>query len=472
MALQPIPLAGESYQLTSTPAAQHRLMNLYPEALPDGGRAKYYLKSTSGLVQTATAGAGPILSMASVGGSLFVISGTEAHLLADAGPPFQFNLGSVGALAGTHEHASIAVGLVGPVFCVPPRAYVGDFAGSAVSQITAGGGNWPAAGVSSVCYLDGYYVFTARDGSYFFTSDLLSPTVFSGVSFARMSSEVDFFGHCTAFNHELWLWGGRTVSVWYNTGDPTTPFSPRTGAVIHKGCGAYRSIVELDGSLWWLATDGCVYRTVGYQAKRVSTHAIEELLADYADSNFQTVSACGFTHEGHGFYALQLPSIGRTFVYDVTTGLWHERSSTNGGTGIWTINAACQRQGVTFFGDSVDGKLWLMERGTLTEKGVSVQRLAQLPGLVTHGPRAFMSRLEIEMQVGIAGASSMLLSWSDDGGVNYSTPRSLSTGSAGQTRTRVATTRLGSFRQRVLRLQAAGPVSVYAVDVDMGAGDS
>ena len=35
---------------------------------------------------------------------------------------------------------------------------------------------------------------------------------------------------------------------------------------------------EINGSLWWLGTDGVVYRTNGYQGKRVSTHALEELL--------------------------------------------------------------------------------------------------------------------------------------------------------------------------------------------------
>jgi hypothetical protein len=42
-----------------------------------------------------------------------------------------------------------------------------------------------------------------------------------------------------------------------------------------------------------------VYRTVGYQAKRVSTHALEELLA--YDGGLRTISACAFTHEGHSY---------------------------------------------------------------------------------------------------------------------------------------------------------------------------
>jgi hypothetical protein len=97
----------------------------------------------------------------------------------------------------------------------------------------------------------------------------------------------------------------------------------------------------------------------------------------------------------------------------------------------------------------VTGALWSPDSSVATEKGATIQRTAQLPALVTHGPRAFMARLEVEMEVGTnASASPLLLSWSDDGGTTYTTPRSLDAGTTGQTRLRVATTRLGSFRQR------------------------
>jgi hypothetical protein len=121
----------------------------------------------------------------------------------------------------------------------------------------------------------------------------------------------------------------------------------------------------------------------------------------------------------------------------------------------------------------VTGALWSPDSSVATEKGATIQRTAQLPALVTHGPRAFMARLEVEMEVGTnASASPLLLSWSDDGGTTYTTPRSLDTGTTGQARLRVATTRLGSFRQRVLRLAGSGRVTVYGVDADMGTGDS
>jgi hypothetical protein len=474
MPLAPIPLTAESYQLDSTPAAQHRALNMFAEALPTDARSKHYLKSTPGLVQAATTGAGPVYTTAAISGSFFAIAGSRAYCLLDDGSTAATDLGSVGTVSSDYYHTSLAIGLVGPVFCVPPNAYVGDFLFMPVAQITTGAGNWPASGVSSVCYLDGYYIFTSFDGSTFFTSDLLSPSVFSGVSFVALSSEVDFFEHCCAFKRELWMFGPSSTSVWYNSGDPTTPFAPRTGAVMRPGCGSYRTITELNGSLFFLGVDGVVYRTTGsYQLKRVSTHALEELISGYDDGYLRTISACAFSHDGHEFYSLQLPVIGRSFVYDCSTDKWHERSSSSLGTGIWSINTATQLGARWLLGDSANGLLWHIDGTLATEKGVAVKRLAQLPALVSHGPRAFMSRIEFEMEVGIGGASTpVTLSWSDDGGTSYNAGRALATGAASARKTRVFTTRLGSFRQRVLRLTSAGQLTVYGANADMGAGDS
>jgi hypothetical protein len=480
MALSPIPLASESYQVLSTAAAQHRLLNLYAETLPDGARAKYYLKSTPGLALEIQCAAGPITASASSAETFFCISGGRAFRFSITNGTFSASrdfgpINTTLAELNDDSHHSIAVGLGAQVYCVPPTAWVADFTSPTINRITPGSGNFPTEGVSSVCYLDGYYIFTVYGGEYFFTSDLLSPTVFSGVSFTKISSEVDFVEHCTTHNGELWLFGQRTISAWYNSGDPTTPFAPRPGGVIRGGCGSYKTVRRIDGSLWWVSTDGVVYRSSGYQGKRVSTHAIEEVLATFyaGVGSLKSLWACAFAFEGHSFYALSLPLFNRTFVYDCSTDMWHERSSNAAGTSRWQINTASETPMGWLLGDSQDGRFWSMERATATEKGVDMPRVAQLPALVTHGPRAFMSRLEVEMQVGIGGVSSpVLLSWSDDGGTNYSTPRSLPTGSSGQMRTRVATTRLGSFRQRLIRLTGTGPMTVYGVDADTGVGES
>ena len=107
-----------------------------------------------------------------------------------------------------------------------------------------------------------------------------------------------------------------------------------------------------------------------------------------------------------------------------------------------------------------------------TDAGVTVIRQAVLPPLWAKTRRAFCSRIEIEMEVGgpsVAGPVS--LDWSDDGSRTWKPARTLATGIIGDTRKRVFTTRLGSFRQRTFRLTTHGLTRFYAADADIAPGE-
>ena len=382
--------------------------------------------------------------------------------------PAPLLLGVVGT-AAPPDTVSIAIGLTAVVFCVPPNAWVTDFdvISPAWEQITTGTGNFPVDGANSVCYINGYYVFTQL--TEFFLSKLLDATHFDSLDFVAISSEVDYIERGVAYNGELWLFCQNSVRVWYDTGAADAPFRPRTGGVIPHGIGSARTIVNLDGSLWWLGIDNVVYRNAGYQAVRVSTHAVEQVIATFDNGFLRNAIACGWMHDGHAFYALSLPAVGQTFVYDAATAVWHERCSDALGLARWNINTASLLGARVIHGDGTNGQLYHTSAATTQENGTDVPRIATLPAIVTHGPRGFMSRLEVEMEVGDADApGSVTLDWSDDGGLNFTGgPRSLSTGAAGATRTRVATTRLGSFRERVLRLTANKPMTAFGVDADV-----
>lgn len=65
----------------------------------------------------------------------------------------------------------------------------------------------------------------------------------------------------------------------------------------------------------------------------------------------------------------------------------------------------------------------------------------------------------------------VVVDWSDDGGFSWGGgPRTLNAGTSIQTRKRVFTTRLGSFRERVFRLTTQKRTIIYGVDADISAG--
>lgn len=483
--LHPIPLASETYELSST-ASSEQLVNWFAEKSPPGGRSPFILKPTPGLTSFDTLGSGPILALEALAapsfgphyrtGTYWAISGTNAYVRReDLGGAT--NLGSVGTVTSgsggglpglqpaDYNAVQIAIGLNAVLFCVPPEVYVTPIPiGGGVVQLIAGVNNYPG-GASSIAYLDGYYVFLSFSGETIFVSNLLDPTHFTALAFAQISAYADYGDRLFVHNSQLWVFGQRAAQPWYDTGDPTFPFAPVPGSQVPYGLGSQRSIVEIDNSLIFLANDGCVYQIHGYIATKISSPAVEEKLSGYRGGYLRDITACGFSFEGHKFYALTLPATGYTLVYDCEIKLWHERSTANS---VWMVASATHLDGRVILGDRSNGNLYHMDSANPLENGVAMTRRAALPALVTHGPRGFMNRVEIEMSVGVDGGT-VSLDWSDDGGVSYRTPaRVLSLGAAGATRKRVVATRLGSFYTRNLRLQTTGGnPSVYAVDCDV-----
>ena len=92
-----------------------------------------------------------------------------------------------------------------------------------------------------------------------------------------------------------------------------------------------------------------------------------------------------------------------------------------------------------------------------------------LPPLYADTRRAFCVRAEVEMEA--PPSTDVVLRWSDDGGRTFAGgPRTMSGQIASAQRRRLVTTRLGSFRERVFRIETHGRVSLYAMDADIAGG--
>jgi hypothetical protein len=475
-----LPMPYDWYQHPSLPLNSQLLLNLMAEQEPTGSRAEVALISTPGLEDTGwTLGAGPVLAINSdMPGSIYAISGAHAYRLNHpvGGTTTITDLGSVGtaSVAGQWDYnvmPTIAVGPVGAVICVPPRAYTCTHGGT-LNQI---GGTFP--GALSVAALDGYFVYTSIDpGTKFFCNLLLDPTAFNALDFAYADAQPNILSRVITLNGELWFMGDAGLEVWFDSGDGDFPFRKRSGGVISNGLAATRSVAIGDNSVFWLGEGGIVFRSQGYRAVRISNHAIEAHLRFLGLQN--VVAALSYTQDGKVFYVLSYSTA--TFVYDCSTKTWHARASTVDGTGPWRASAVAQFTGSCVFGDSLSGKLFYGNPNIGTEAGVQVLRQFTLPPIWGGTHRAFCSRVEVEMEVGgEASPQECYLTWSDNGGRTItSSTRTLHTGigtSEAALRARPFTTRLGSFRSRVFTVSAAGSdsrVAFYAVDADIQPGSS
>lgn len=463
--LRRIPLSLETYQHPSTQLSSKLLLNMFAEQQPADARTAAALIPTPGYELFMTVGTGPIHAISDdQPGVIYVISGTHLYMLSRIdGVWTAADLGDVGTPSGGFDpdylFYTIAVGPTAVVVCSPPNAYVSTNGGP-VALITT---TWPSYGASSVTYLDGYFVFTGQgDPHFFFISELLDPTSVDALDFAALDAFPNAIFRVMTLGPDLWFAGAAGWEIWYNAGNADFPFRRRH--LLQRSVGSGKSITKGDESLFWWSADGRVYRTVAYQEERISTHAIEATLP--GDIN----SAYVQNHLGHIFYVLNLANL--SLVYDVATKVWHTQSSALDGYGPWRGTCATANiANLPLIGDGGAGRLIRPNPDLSTDMGVAVQRQVVLPPLYDVGKRVFCARLEIEMEVGSAMTpEAVILQWSDDGGVAFTGSRLMSVSLSGQTRRRVYTTRLGSFRNRVFRLTSQHAMTVYAIDADLTEG--
>ena len=465
--------AVESYALQSLPASARRLINLYSEKLPEDSPWPWIIRSTPGLTPAFQLGGGPVYQMNdALSGRLYIVSGSHFFRLrpeAESGPE---DLGEVGAPA--RGFPTIAVGTTSACVCVPPRAFVADHSGP-MTEITDPA--FTQYGASSVAYLDGYYIFTAfENSSRWFCSNLLSGTTFDGLNFAYADTRPNVVRRVIVHRGDVWLLGEGGLEAWYDAGGQNFPFKRRAGSDIAYGCGAPQSVAIIDNSIFYLSYLGIVFRINGYQAVRVSTSFIEEWIRN--NSDYTLIDACGHTFEGHAFYSVSFngstAATRRTFVYDCQTERWAERASGLGASDVWLGQSAAQRGQVVLIGSRANGQIYNLDPGSDADNGQILTRIATLPPIWAETDRAFMHRLTLEMQPGIMPKDNRIqLDVSDDGGLNYRTrPDGVVAGVLGDTKHRTAWTRLGSFRQRVLRFTLNGPCALYGADVEMDKGTS
>jgi hypothetical protein len=72
-------ILGSSYVARSTNAADNRMVNLFPEIIPEGGKEAAFLNRAPGLRLVTSVGVGPIRGMLQSGQWLYVVSNNQLY---------------------------------------------------------------------------------------------------------------------------------------------------------------------------------------------------------------------------------------------------------------------------------------------------------------------------------------------------------------------------------------------------------
>lgn len=499
------PILGSSYVIRSVNAADNRMINLYPEVIPEGGKEPAYLQRCPGLTRVVTVGAGPIRGLYTLSNFLYVVSGDQLYklnsnyalqgandLLLESG---SFLLLEDGSRILLQDQSNPSLGVIsgtGPVsmadngtqifIAANPDGYIYNTATDSFAQITDP--DFP--GAVTVGYLDGYFVFNEPNSQRVWVTALLDGTSIDPLDFASAEGSPDGLVSLIIDHREAWLFGTNSVEVWYNSGEADFPLTRIQGAYNEIGCIAPYSVAKMDNSVFWLGADargqGIVYRANGYQGVRVSTHAVEFAIQQYGDLS----DAVGYTYQqdGHTFYVLNFTNADTTWVFDAATGAWHERAGfRNGDFKRHRGNNHARFNGDPHVGDYENGKVYVYSLDVYADDGAVQKWLRSWRALPTGSnnlKRTAHHTLQIDLETGVGlngyaledyqylateadvildteagqdiileyvvtvGANPLLmLRWSDDGGHTWNGERTTSMGRIGQYGTRAIFRRLG-----------------------------
>ncbi len=442
--LKRVPLALHTAESRSPTLTVENVVNLYPEEAPKSAKSRVVLLNTPGQVEFSNLPS--VRGLHKMDGVLYAVSDETLYSIDAAGAST-----SLGSIPGV-EIVSIAEN--GTQLCIVtnPKAYIYTVANGLV-EIT----DTDFPGASTVTYLDGYFVFTRPDTGQFFISAILDGTNYDALDFATAESSADDVLQVLADHSELWLIGEESIEAWYNSGAADFPFARPQSSRIERGGAGPRCATKLDNSVFWLGEDLVAYRASGITPERISTHAIEKIIGEV--SSPQNVVTWTYTQEGHAFFVLTFPGEA-TLVYDANTRVWHQRKSY--GEAHWKATTYVYCYGKHLVGGD---KIYELSLNALEDDGSPiVAEITTVPYGDNTDRRHFMSRFQLDMETGVGTNTGQgttpkaMLQFSDDGGHTWSNEIWRNIGKVGKYETRVVWNRLGSFRQRSIRIAISDPV--------------
>ena len=378
------------------------------------------------------------------------------------------------------------------------------------------------SGATSVDIVDNYFVYNKPGTQQWGATSPLSP-ISPALSFSSKDGAPDNLVTLIVDHREVYLLGETSSEVWVDVGTFPFAFQRIPGTSTQHGIAAKDSVSRLGNSFAYVSRNqrgqSEIMQMNGYTPQRISTHAVENTLV-----NKYVGDAIAWTYqlEGHECYVVSFPTIDLTWVYDITTGMWHKWLATDPLTGQYTMyTGSCSAvfQGLVVVGDYEDGHIYKLDPDTYTDDGVEVRRLRRCPHLVTDLQRQYFDELQIQFQpgVGTLGTASAItngiqspliinngttyvvandvtvyielslipqinastpltdpqamLRWSNDGGSTWSNEHWTTIGKIGAYKNRAIWRRLGWARDRIFEVVVTDPVKAVIISANLKASE-
>lgn len=341
----------------------------------------------------------------------------------------------------------------------------------------------------TVVFKDGYFVFTATDGSVFFNSALNDPFTFNALDFGTAEINPDRIVAAHVNHNELFIAGEVTCELFQNIGTAGFPFQRIPGANIQKGIHAKFSLVEFDNTflfvgggqnelsaIWTVASSA--------NAQKISTAAIDNAIQEFTFDEISRAFAMSYSFGGNFFASFTFESTripSKTFVFDATTSAltqrpeWHERQS-GVSEGRWRVSSVLNAFGELLVGDSIDGRIGKFDKNTHTEYGDVIYRERASQPFSNEGLPIFAGEVRLTMESGTGvttgqGSDPQIrMDFSDNGARTFSSEFWRSYGKTGEYKELPTWRRQGRIpRHRVLRFKTTEPAKSVIIMLEADA---
>ena len=368
-------------------------------------------------------------------------------------------------------------------------AYTFDNTTDTLAEITDNDFNAAGTGFAdTVSFKDGFFIFTATDGNTFFVSEINDPTSYNALDFGSAEVRPDKIIGSHVNHNQLFIAGEDTFELFQTVEGTGFAFLRVKGGDIQKGLHAKHSIIDFDNSFVWLGGDvnelTAVYRMEG-APRKISTSAIDNAIQEFTEDEIADAFAFTYAYGGNFFLAFTFESTripSKTFVYDATTSAlsgreeWHERQ-TGVVDGKWRVTDMVSAYGDIIVGDSVDGRIGVLEKDVHTEYGDPIFRQKTSMPFQSDQFPLFASEIKVKMESGvgtIAGLDPQLkMEFSDNGARSFEVAGVRSYGEIGEYQAIPSWRRQGRIpRDRVLRFTTTEPVKSTLIRLDVTASQA
>lgn len=458
------------YESDSLPESNQKLVN-WRVNIPQvqGALAAANLYGTEGMTQATITGLTNSINRGShvKAGVPYFVNGENIYSISEVivSGVTTYNFALLGAIPGT-DRVSMADNGTELIVIAGGRGWIIDeTSGTPFLEISDPG--FTANGTpKQVKFVDSYFLVTT-DTKKFIRSDANDGLTWNALNFYTAEADPDPIVAPIVFKNQVFIGGSETIEAFQNNAGI---FQRIQGLIINKGIFAPFGIVQTSDSFMFIGggvdESPAIWEFVGNSVRKVSTTAIDSIIADFTNSDIEAAFAYSYAFKGAYIVGFTFPE--RTFEYNTVTQKWNERSSTiiNAKGAItrerWRVNSIVTAFNKVLVGDKQDGRIGILDPNVFDEYGEEILRTMSTFVIQDENRSFSIPKVEATMESGSGDFTKdpiLRMSTSKDG-KTFNNERLRGFGKVGQYNRREIWRRNGRFpRLAVIQLEMSEKVN-------------